>query len=60
MKAPLKFDASFRNREKVVFSGIEIRFLNLEDLIADKEANARLKDIADIEQLKAKRISEED
>ena len=55
LKASLKFNDAFRNRETVVFSGIEIPFLNLEDLIADKEANARSEDIADIEQLKAKR-----
>jgi hypothetical protein len=57
LKAPLKFGDAFRSRETVVFSGIEVSFINLEDLIADKEANARLKDIADIEQLKKKRKS---
>jgi hypothetical protein len=60
LKASLKFGGSFRNRETGVFSGIEVPFISLEDLLADKEANARPKDIADIEQLKAKRASEEE
>jgi hypothetical protein len=60
LKAPLKFNAAFVNKETVVFSEIEIPFLNLDDLIADKAANARPKDLADIEQLKARQASEEE
>jgi hypothetical protein len=60
LKAPLKFNTAFVNKETVVFSEIEIPFLNLDDLIADKAANARPKDLADIEQLKARQASEEE
>lgn len=55
LKASLKFGDSFRNRETIAFCGIEVPFLNLDDLLADKAANARPKDIVDIEHLKAKR-----
>lgn len=51
LKAPLKFRSSFSRREVVTLNDTEIPFINYEDLIADKKANARSKDITDLEQL---------
>jgi predicted nucleotidyltransferase len=51
LKASLKFRLSFSRREIVTLNGIEIPFISYEDLISDKKANARSKDITDIEQL---------
>lgn len=51
LKASLKFRLSFSRREIVSLNGIEIPFICYEDLISDKKANARSKDITDIEQL---------
>jgi hypothetical protein len=39
---------------------VAIPLINLADLLADKAANARPKDLIDIEQLKANRKSDED
>ena len=51
LKASLNFRTSFSKREVVTFNEIEIPFINYEDLIMDKKATARSKDIADVEQL---------
>ena len=51
LKASLKFRSSFSKRENVTLDDIEIPFINYEDLISDKTANARSKDITDLEQL---------
>lgn len=55
LKAPLKFRQAFQNRETVTLNGIDIHFLGFDELIQDKEATARPKDINDIEQLRKKR-----
>jgi len=55
LKALLKFELSFEKREIVTLDEIDIPFISYDDLIADKETNARPKDIIDIEQLKNKR-----
>ncbi len=52
IKAPLKFRDSYKKREFVNLNGIEISFICLADLIQDKEAASRAKDLNDIEQLK--------
>jgi hypothetical protein len=51
LKASLKFRSSFDKREIVAFNDTEIPFINYDDLILDKKANARPKDITDIEKL---------
>jgi hypothetical protein len=51
LKASLKFRTCFNKREVVTFNDTEIPFINYEDLIIDKKATARAKDIADVEQL---------
>ena len=55
LKAPLKFELSFEKREVVALNGIHIPFISYDDLIVDKEINARSKDINDIEQLKKRK-----
>jgi hypothetical protein len=52
IKAPIKFRDSYKNREVVNIKGIDISFINLEDLLKDKEATSRPKDLNDVEQLK--------
>jgi hypothetical protein len=54
LKAGLKFRSSFKKREIVSLNDIDIPFICYEDLLLDKQANARPKDISDIEQLKKK------
>ena len=51
LKASLRFRPCFNRKETVTLNDIEIPFISFEDLIADKKANARSKDITDIEQL---------
>lgn len=47
-----KFSASFKEREIIKLNETEISFVSFDDLIKNKKANARPKDITDIEQLK--------
>ncbi|ANH82678.1 hypothetical protein A8C56_18365 [Niabella ginsenosidivorans] len=54
LKAKINFRAAFNRRENVTFSNINIPFICYEDLIFDKLANARPKDITDIKQLKTR------
>ena len=55
LKAPLRFVPSFNRREVISLKEIDIPFISYDDLIFDKEANARLKDITDIEQLRRRK-----
>lgn len=55
LKASLKFRSTFSRREIVTLNNTEIPFINYEDLIADKKANGRIKDINDLEQLYKKK-----
>lgn len=57
LKAKLLFGASFKTREVVSLNDSDISFISFDDLIKDKEANARPKDLSDIEQLKKNRSS---
>ncbi|WP_201983941.1 hypothetical protein [Hymenobacter rubidus] len=59
LKAPLRFGVSFANREAAALGEVSIPFISFDDLLADKVVNGRPKDIVDIEQLKAKRKSDE-
>jgi hypothetical protein len=54
-----KFNASFKKKETVELSGTAIWFVSYNDLINEKQASGRSKDIIDIEQLKI-RNSEDD
>jgi hypothetical protein len=56
LKAPLKFSRCYEKREIVNFNDIDIAFISLENLIEDKKATCRPKDLSDIEHLKNKKI----
>ena len=55
LKGLTKFQLSFNKREIVNFKGTNILVISFDDLIKDKEKNARPKDLNDIKQLLAKR-----
>ena len=46
-----EFDAAYRRRVDAIVDGQPVKLISLEDLLANKKASARLKDLADIEQL---------
>jgi hypothetical protein len=51
LKVPLKFRQAFNRKQIVTLNDIEIPFISFEDLVSDKKANARAKDMTDVEQL---------
>lgn len=52
IKATIKFAEANKRKETVELNGVNIHFMNYLDLIQDKTATARVKDLNDIEQLK--------
>ncbi|GLU50694.1 hypothetical protein [Dyadobacter frigoris] len=52
IKAPIKFKEAYLRRHSVGYDGFELSFIGIEDLIADKEATGRPKDLTDIDHLK--------
>ncbi|MGA0559735.1 hypothetical protein ACO2Q8_23945 [Larkinella sp. VNQ87] len=52
IKAPLRFWQAYERRQSFKSEGAEIVFISLEDLIQDKQATGRTKDIEDIENLR--------
>lgn len=48
----LEFDAAWQHAEEVEIEGLSIRIPSLDDLIKNKEASGRTKDLADAEALK--------
>ena len=50
-----KFRSSYENKEVVQVEGIDILFINFDDLVANKLETAREKDINDINELKRRR-----
>lgn len=58
IKTSIKFIDAYKRIEIVELKGIQINFMNYLDLIEDKKATARKKDIEDIAQLK--KIREEE
>lgn len=52
IKAPIKFLDAYRRRHSFGRNSFEISFINIEDLIADKVAAGRPKDIVDIAHLR--------
>ena len=46
-----QFDLAFARRVEALIDGQRVNLINLDDLIANKKASARLKDLADVEQL---------
>lgn len=51
LKAQLKFRSCFKKREIVILNDSEISFISYDDLVTDKKANGRIKDINDLEEL---------
>ncbi len=47
----VEFDDCFPRRETVQHEGLTINFIGYDDLIANKKASGRLKDLADVEEL---------
>ena len=52
IKAPIKFSDANKRKESVLWEETQIHFMTYSDLIDDKKAMARKKDLEDIEQLK--------
>ena len=52
IKASLSFSTAFSRKEIVELDGAAIPFIDFEDLITDKEAAARPKDLTDIQHLR--------
>ena len=55
LKAALKFNACYAKKELVTFEKVDVPFIGYDELLLDKAANARPKDIEDIEQLESRR-----
>ena len=47
----VKFDECYPNREKAVLDGVDVAIIGKGDLIKNKKASGRLKDLADLQQL---------
>lgn len=52
IKTSLKFWQAYKRRKAIERNGVQIPFINLEDLIDEKQALGREKDIADIENIR--------
>jgi hypothetical protein len=55
----LRFEATYRNSISVNIEGIEVRIPSIDDLILNKSATGRTKDLADAEALKSIKNSEQ-
>jgi hypothetical protein len=53
IKSAINFGPAFSRREVIELGGIAIPFIDFEDLIADKQATARPKDLDDIQHLRS-------
>ena len=52
IKASMDFGPAFSRKEIIELNGVAIPFIDFEDLIADKQATARPKDLLDIQHLR--------
>lgn len=50
----INFEEAFRNKNKINFNGLDINFIDIDDLIVNKKASGRYKDLDDIEHLKSR------
>jgi hypothetical protein len=55
----LQFDSTFRNSSVVELEGLQVRIPSVDDLIVNKRASGRTKDLADVEALEALKDSEQ-
>ncbi|MBY0479115.1 MAG: hypothetical protein K2Q24_15815 [Chitinophagaceae bacterium] len=53
LKGAAKFRQAYVNKEITNIKGIDMQFIGIDELLQDKAANSRPKDIADIKQLKS-------
>jgi hypothetical protein len=53
LKGVAKFMQSYKNRETTMLNEVDIPFIGFDELLQDKAANSRPKDLADIKQLKS-------
>lgn len=51
----IDFETCFQHRQEANFEGVDINFIDVEDLIASKKIAGRLKDLIDVEKLEKKR-----
>ena len=56
----LDFEKAFNNAIRVKIDEIEVKILSLQDLIINKKASGRLKDLADVELLESLKDSRQD
>jgi len=56
LKAILSFQSAYKRRQLVSLDNVGISYIHLEDLMSDKKANARQKDLEDIAYLERKRL----
>ncbi len=54
----LQFDAAFKNALSLDIEGIQMHVLSIDDLIRNKRATGRTKDLADVEALEAMKASQ--
>lgn len=54
----LRFEAAYRNSAALNIEGIDVRILSIDDLIINKRATGRTRDLADAEALESLRRSE--
>lgn len=55
----LDFESAFANSIQIEIEGIKFNILSLDDLICNKKASGRTKDIADVEALEILKLSEQ-
>jgi len=55
LKGFTKFRQAYEKKEITTIKGIDIQFIGFDELLQDKAANSRPKDLIDIKQLKSKR-----
>lgn len=53
LKGKTKFSKAYEKKETTTIKGIDMPFIGFDELIEDKAANSRPKDLADIKQLKS-------
>ena len=53
LKGSGKFKTAYENKEITTINGIDLLFIGFDELLKDKAANSRPKDLEDIKQLKS-------
>lgn len=53
LKGGTKFNQAYEKKEITIIKGINLQFIGFDELLPDKAANSRPKDLADLKQLKS-------